>query len=384
MKILLYGMQSSGASTLAYTLAQKPDSVAFVDIWNNFAAPLLETDIDTVAKVVVTTAYTLREHVARFKPDVTIAVLRHPVDNYDSLVAKTYINESGLINEKFREMEATLAAGACFDHIVFYEDLVFSPGTILDFFGQLGWHIGCEALRFPRAEDSIRARNNQAFPWLAGRLRYGIGNFRDNVLRREMVRFAPASGASAHLPKMCPKLFAQYESGRAQRGGLWHVPKTPLLACDIGALLREVAGIGTLGAGAARDGYLVEFVGAPGACAVGDGDICLSVVAGAAAGCLRVSGLPGAPFDRISARVWPKNPCGAAVRIDVAISDAQGAVLGHASVLLSRGDMAYVDVPFRAQAGTVILAVSASPLQEAGAQTVCIEALQLAQLGAAG
>jgi hypothetical protein len=60
MRVLLYGMQSSGASILAFALAQKPDCLAFVDIWNMFwnmfAAPELETDRDCVAKAVVTTA----------------------------------------------------------------------------------------------------------------------------------------------------------------------------------------------------------------------------------------------------------------------------------------------------------------------------------------
>ena len=33
MRLLLYGLQSSGASLFAYFLAQVPDSVAVIDLW---------------------------------------------------------------------------------------------------------------------------------------------------------------------------------------------------------------------------------------------------------------------------------------------------------------------------------------------------------------
>ena len=68
MRVLVYGMQSSGASLVTLTLAQKRECVAFVDIWNMFAAPELKTDHDIVAKVVVTTAFSLEVHRRRFRP----------------------------------------------------------------------------------------------------------------------------------------------------------------------------------------------------------------------------------------------------------------------------------------------------------------------------
>jgi hypothetical protein len=80
MRVLIYGMQSSGASAITFTAAQKPDCVAFVDIWSHFAAPQLGTSRDVVAKVVVTTAFPRSLHRGRFRPDYTILVLRHPAD----------------------------------------------------------------------------------------------------------------------------------------------------------------------------------------------------------------------------------------------------------------------------------------------------------------
>jgi len=68
MRLLVYGMQSSGATAFTLFLAQRPDCLALVDIPNNFAAPRLDTPVDTVAKVVVTTAYPLPVHMERFRP----------------------------------------------------------------------------------------------------------------------------------------------------------------------------------------------------------------------------------------------------------------------------------------------------------------------------
>src|SRR5579864_1092382 len=134
MKVLLYGMQSSGASVLALLLGQKPESLAFVDVWNMYAAPELETQHDCALKVVVTAAFSLELHRQRFRPDVILLVLRHPTDNYDSLIAKTYANESGLIDEKFSRLEEVFRGGKGFDHVVHFEDFAFSPGKLIALF----------------------------------------------------------------------------------------------------------------------------------------------------------------------------------------------------------------------------------------------------------
>lgn len=88
MRLLIHGMQSSGATTFTRTLAERPGCVALVDIANNFAAPRATTTVDFVAKVVVTTAYPLAVHVERFRPDKVVLLLRDPRDNYQSLRTK--------------------------------------------------------------------------------------------------------------------------------------------------------------------------------------------------------------------------------------------------------------------------------------------------------
>jgi hypothetical protein len=92
-------MQSSGASTLAFLLAQKPGCAAFVDIWTHYVAPSLPGDGDVVAKVVVTTAFPLALHQERFQPDCTVLFLRHPEANYRSLATKPYRHHCGFMEE---------------------------------------------------------------------------------------------------------------------------------------------------------------------------------------------------------------------------------------------------------------------------------------------
>ncbi len=78
MRLLIYGMQSSGATTFTLFLAQRPDCLALVDVLNNFAAPRVNTAMDMVVKVTMTTAYPLAVHVERFRPDKIVLFLRDP------------------------------------------------------------------------------------------------------------------------------------------------------------------------------------------------------------------------------------------------------------------------------------------------------------------
>ena len=104
MKILVYGMQSSGASIITYFLAQKPDTLAFLDIFNKEIAPAMDSakDTDIVIKCTINPNIPLKKHLDSFKPDKTILVLRHPYYNYASLKNKRF---SGSIDNKFRVLE---------------------------------------------------------------------------------------------------------------------------------------------------------------------------------------------------------------------------------------------------------------------------------------
>jgi hypothetical protein len=219
MRLLVYGMQSSGASTLAALLAQKPGCGAFVDIWASYLAPAISSDLDVVAKVVVTTAYPLERHQERFRPDRTVLVLRRPSANYRSLITKNYRNHCGLVDEKFRLLDR-LYDDVRFDQVVHYEDLVYQPAGVVDQMAALGWRMNDDATRFTRRPEEIFAFNKANFPALTDRLEYGVGKFRGGRIRPELVGLGDLPDSSP-VDELCPKLVSYYQALIANRGSAW-------------------------------------------------------------------------------------------------------------------------------------------------------------------
>jgi hypothetical protein len=230
MRLLIYGMQSSGASTLAFLLAQKPDSAAFVDIWAMYAAPTLPepAELDVVAKVVVTTAFPLALHQQRFRPDHTILLLRHPQANYASLESKPYRNHSGLIEEKFAVLDQVFRDTSAYDSLLHYEDLIFDPQGTASVFKSLGWGWDPGFPKFRRRQKHIREFNNLRFPGLAGRLEYGFGNYHYGRLRRSFADLTDLGECAATVRAWCPAVVEHYESLTRERGAKWRLPPKTL------------------------------------------------------------------------------------------------------------------------------------------------------------
>jgi hypothetical protein len=377
-------MQSSGASLLALTLAQKPDSMAFVDIWNMFAAPELETNRDCVAKVVVTTAFNLEVHRRRFRPDVTVLFLRHPVDTYESLFGKSYANEAGLIDEKFALLEEVFRAGTGFDHILHYEDFVFSPRGVIALFDRIGWHIGFNAMLFGRTQREIEEGNVAASPGIDKRLKYGVGNVQTRGLLRDRIRFAPPWGKSAHLTRVCPTLFDHYAALRKgkDRRDLWHVPSRALLSCNLGTILRELTKRGVIPERSERKGYQLRCTDGTPQSRVTDKELLLCPAANGRETQLLLSGLPGSPFNRVCATAYAEHPLASGTTVRLRIEGAAGEHLSEQELTLRHSDMRYVDLAFEAQSSTVTLHLSVRLANNADATDhagICIKDLRLEQ-----
>jgi hypothetical protein len=226
MRLLIYGMQSSGASTLALLAAQKPDSAAFVDIWSMYAAPSLpeQEGLDVVAKVIITTTFPLAFHQERFRPDHTLLFLRHPQTNYRSLAAKIYRNHCGFIEEKFAVLNRVFSDRAAYDSLLHYEDLIFDPqgsGRALE---SLGWGWDAGFLKFWRTQQQIEAYNNAHFPGIAERLDYGVGNHHFGGLRPSLADLTDVGECSETVRAWCPAVAEHYESLTRLRGSAWRVP----------------------------------------------------------------------------------------------------------------------------------------------------------------
>jgi hypothetical protein len=223
MRLLIYGMQSSGASALAFVLAQKPQCAAFVDIWTMYAAPSLSGSDDALAKVVVTTAFPLALHQERFRPDRTILVLRHPVVNYRSLAKKPYRHECGFVEEKFAVLDRVFADRSAWDAIVHFEDLIFDPLPVLRAVSDLGWECEPRFLRLNRRQSDIVAFNEARFPEVRERLGYGIGNYRGGRLREAFAQLAEADDSDDPVAEWCPGVAAHYRELQLARRGRWRL-----------------------------------------------------------------------------------------------------------------------------------------------------------------
>jgi hypothetical protein len=376
-------MQSSGASVLAFTLAQKPDSLAFVDIWNMFAAPELETDGDSVVKVVVTTAFSLEVHRRRFRPDVTLLVLRHPADTFDSLSGKSYANESGLIDEKFALLEEVFRTGTGFDHIVYYEDFVFSPRGLIALSNRIGWQINYDALLFGRTQREIEETNAAACPGIHGRLKYGSGNIQTRGVLRDRVRFSEPSGKSAHLPLLCPSLFDHYTALRADRGAQWHVPSPVLLSCSLGAIVRGLTKSGVIPQQSERAGYKLRLIDGTPQCRIADTGLVLCPAAHGRETQVKVSGLPGRPFNRICGTAHAEHPRALGTNTRIRIEDATGECLAEQEFTLCHSDMRSIDLAFKPHVSDIALSLGvrlAEYVDSAAHAGVCFHDLRLEQM----
>jgi hypothetical protein len=358
-------MQSSGASMLAFTLAQKPDSLAFIDIWNMFAAPEIETERHCVAKAIVTTAFSLEVHQRRFRPDVTLLFLRHPVDTYDSLFGKSYANEGGLIDEKFAMLEEVFAHSNGFDRIVYYEDFVFSPRSIIELFNRIGWQLDFDALLFRRTAQEIDSANAAACPGIRRRLKYGTGNIQAQGILRDRVRFSPPWGKTAHLPRLCPSLFEHYAAVCADRGELWHVPSRSLLSCELGTIMRELTNSSVIPEQSERAGYRLQLVNGTPQCEVIDDEILLCPTVQGRETRLTVSGLPGTPFQRLRAAAYAEDPRATGTTVRIQINGAACECLGEQEFTLRHSDMRYIDLAFPHQACPITLSIGVRLANEA-------------------
>jgi hypothetical protein len=223
MRLLIYGMQSSGASTLATVLAQKPICAAFIDIWTMYVAPSLAGSIDALAKVVVTTAFPLALHQERFRPNRTILMLRHPVANYRSLATKAYRHECGFIEEKFAILDRVFNDESAYDSIVYYEDLIFDAPAVLQAVSDLGWACDPGFLAFSRKQADIVAFNEEKFPAVKDRLGYGIGNYREGEIKTEFAHLTDAADGDCPVLDWCPDVAAHYRDLMPRRKGRWRL-----------------------------------------------------------------------------------------------------------------------------------------------------------------
>lgn len=211
MRLLVHGMQSSGATAFTQMLAQRPGCLALIDIPNNYAAPRISTDRDFVAKAVITTAYPLATHVERFRPDKVILLLRDPRDNYVSLSSKDYRHFSGLMEEKFLILEQLFAEPARFDAIIHYEDVVARDPAVLTVMAELGWAITPDSYQFNRSYNELLGSLWTVEPALMEQMAVAFGNARGKALTAQHRDKTWTPEILERIKVLCPRVLNHYQ-----------------------------------------------------------------------------------------------------------------------------------------------------------------------------
>ena len=139
MRLFIYAQESSGASAFCHFLAQRPNSIAMVDVWSrNLTPDIGEVSVPVVAKATVTKTFPATAHVAQFNPDKVILFVRDPVAVYASLSSKPYANTFGSLDEKVAQFDEDFADFPR-DLVVRYEDFVYGDAATLGAIKALGW-----------------------------------------------------------------------------------------------------------------------------------------------------------------------------------------------------------------------------------------------------
>ncbi|CAO3363301.1 hypothetical protein [Azospirillum melinis] len=217
MRLLVHGMQSSGATAFTLFLAQRPDCLALVDVLNNYAAPRVETPMDMVVKTVVTTAYPLAVHAERFRPDRTLLLLRDPRDNYQSLRSKHYRNHSGLIDEKFALLDRLFIERARFDAVVHYEDFVARDPAVSAALDRLGWPVQESFYEYRRRHEELAGALWRHVPDLMDHMEFAFGNVQGRSVSGKFRDKPKDPELDVLLDGLCPNLLAHYLDRRQGR-----------------------------------------------------------------------------------------------------------------------------------------------------------------------
>ena len=163
MKIFIHGLPDSGSSLLAFLLAQRENSVAVLDCYGLPASALQHTS-DVILKTTTNEIYSVEQEKAAFGPDYSILIQRNPFVNYQQLSKKSYKDERGQIQEKFRIFEDTYKKRReLFDSQIYYEELLMFPQKVIAALQSIGFQLSYYAMKRPPKEIEDFAK--KSWPW---------------------------------------------------------------------------------------------------------------------------------------------------------------------------------------------------------------------------
>jgi hypothetical protein len=212
-RVLIYGMQSSGASLCALLLGQIPRSIAVIDLWIPYVAPQLELEADIVIKATIGEV-DYGKHLESFGPTRRILFVRHPIDIIDSLATKSYRDYGGKIEYKLSEFERMFEHRMTFDTVIYYEELVGGLGDLIARLGELDLELPESASCFFRTPEAIVTAAREQSDWCDRyfRERWGLGNIHASQLGMLRPMHSARTWESARLAeRYCPTVLSHYE-----------------------------------------------------------------------------------------------------------------------------------------------------------------------------
>jgi hypothetical protein len=211
MRLFIYGMESSGASTFCLFLGQRAGVVAVVDLWSHCLAPPLVVDVPIVLKATVTTTYRAEDHVRSFCPDASILFLRDPVAVYRSLTKYDYANYEGSVEQKLVRFDEEYSSTK-FDLVVRYEDFVRREPAVIRAIDELGWICRNSYYDLPRSIDDIRQTNFQKSAWLRDEYNknWAFGNFKGASISSDFLRADHQPEIVSKVASLSPRLTKLY------------------------------------------------------------------------------------------------------------------------------------------------------------------------------
>lgn len=214
MRVLVYGLQNSGATLVALFVGQHAGSVVIPDLWTMYRAPRHAFWHDACVKATITTSFPLESHLDAYTPDRTILVLRRPVDNYLRLRSKPFANHDGLLHEKFLYADRIFQERARFDHVVFFEEFGTKHGDLSAGLIEAGWALPNNAASFPRSALEMEQFILDREPELYQHLQWGVGQARVQHLDQLQLKREEDVGAAKFCEQYCPALHEFYDGPR--------------------------------------------------------------------------------------------------------------------------------------------------------------------------
>lgn len=220
-------MQSSGATLVALLLAQRADSIALLDVYCGRLVPRADAfprERPAIAKVTISSECTDEEQRARFEPDHSVLVLRHPYHTYVSLLRKGYASMGGGADDKLTRFEEAFRDRGSFAAVVHYEDLVFRSALAIDGLRTVDPTLTATALAFARTPVEIVAAA-RSVPALDAEYResWAKGNADARGLDpRRVFKVVPAE-LRRHIESRCPEATAYFEQYYDDMFPAWRV-----------------------------------------------------------------------------------------------------------------------------------------------------------------